>query len=203
MSTDDKYKFVDFNDICSMCNSYKGHINGLCTVCNILYTHADEITPIREQPFSIQNYEKLRHLKVPCGWYLEKHLDTIVKCVIDPVKIFTAIEAKSFVSSYKFATPRQIYNALCNDIQIMYYAPEALIMLEGLVNFRDEDIRFRYIHAIAPFVIDPWNCTYANNIYQCYYKNAGELRRIPERINNITERWMKLLHDPDYDLGKN
>ena len=51
---------------------------------------------------------------------------------------------------------------------------------------------YRYIHALAPFILDVWNMTNTNGIFLCYHKNFGELVNCPISVEKLFGLWNKI-----------
>ena len=74
-------------------------------------------------------------------------------------------------------------------------AKHADLLLTEIVDSKPNDVKYKYIHAIGPHVLDVWNCTYNYHVFECYYQYAGEFKVCPLIINDIYRCW-------DLQLGK-
>jgi hypothetical protein len=55
---------------------------------------------------------------------------------------------------------------------------------------------YQYVHAICPFVIDPWNYRTDDRVLLCYYKDFGELTEPPMSLDELKGRW-KMFSKPN------
>lgn len=60
----------------------------------------------------------------------------------------------------------------------------------NIVSIQPSSEQYKYIHAIAPFILDPWNCEYKDGVFLCYYKYAGELDKCPLIMEKIISVWL-------------
>jgi len=58
-------------------------------------------------------------------------------------------------------------------------------LLHEVVTSKPENVRYKYIHVIGPYIMDPWNCTFSHSVFLCYYKDGNELTRCPLTMNRI------------------
>ncbi len=65
---------------------------------------------------------------------------------------------------------------------VMIRAKYADKLLSAIANTKPEKEQYKYIHAIGPYILDPWNCTYSHGVFRCYYKDGGDLTELP--LNN-------------------
>src|SRR5438876_392855 len=54
------------------------------------------------------------------------------------------------------------------------------------ININD---KYRYIHAIAPFIFDVWNMSNNHNELTCYYKDMGDLKTCPKSLAELCNLW--------------
>lgn len=55
----------------------------------------------------------------------------------------------------------------------------------------------RLMHAIGPYMYDVWNCRCSDSNFLCYYKDFGDLTRIPTRTKDLFKLW-DTCNDPMY-----
>lgn len=44
-------------------------------------------------------------------------------------------------------------------------------LLEYVLNGKPQNIQWKLVHAIGPFILDPWNSTNNNSVFVCYYRH--------------------------------
>ena len=69
-------------------------------------------------------------------------------------------------------------------------------LLDECMNGDIESEKYKYIHAIGPFILDPWNMPNANNVFVCYYKEAGNLTKCQNNHESLFGMWKRhLIHN--------
>lgn len=63
-------------------------------------------------------------------------------------------------------------------------------LFANIVSIQPYSEQYKYIHAIAPFILDPWNCQYKDSVFLCYYKYGGELDKCPLIMEKIISIWL-------------
>jgi ribosomal protein S10 len=73
--------------------------------------------------------------------------------------------------------------------RVMIRATYADKLLSAIVDSKPEKEQYKYIHAIGPYILDPWNCTYSHGVFRCYYKDGNELTECPLTTKKIFTIW--------------
>jgi hypothetical protein len=87
----------------------------------------------------------------------------------------------------KGKTPREIKKILNGDDVLpptMLYAKYAMEIYDQYVDENPDVRAFHVVHAICPYVIDPWNLPHARDAF-CYYK----LDNIPIKVSGFYACW--------------
>lgn len=65
-----------------------------------------------------------------------------------------------------------------------------------------ESHKYRYVHAIAPFIYDIWNTTCTSGVLLCYYKDFGSLTSCPNNHKTLFGLWERNINSNfTYDLN--
>lgn len=71
------------------------------------------------------------------------------------------------------------------------YADE---LLTQCLASHQSNIQYQYIHAICPFVLDPWNMKTNNTVLKCYYTDFGDMVTCPNNLNSLANLWCRSIH---------
>lgn len=88
-------------------------------------------------------------------------------------------------------TPKQVEHQMRTIFgkTAMLRAKYADKLLSAIADIQPEANKYMYIHAIGPYVLDPWNCKYNHGVFRCYYKNGDDLTQCPLTSKLIFEVW--------------
>lgn len=94
---------------------------------------------------------------------------------------------------------RNIINGKTDFPPVMLFAKHADLLLAQCVAFNDNHYdNSNYVHAVCPYVVDPWNFVNNDSVLLCYYKQFGELDKCPMNIKTIYNIWSSALGMSDY-----
>jgi len=108
---------------------------------------------------------------------------------------------KTILNICKGKTPQEIFTILdgqtdycCACLLPYKYADQ--LLEQSLENCPKEleNNKYKYVHAIAPFYFDVWNSQYKDSVFECYYKNLGQLTRCPTEISHLYELWNRCVY---------
>jgi hypothetical protein len=69
---------------------------------------------------------------------------------------------------------------------------DRLLSQQGVSDKDSGRNEYQFIHAICPFIFDPWNIVNRNSVLLCYYKDFGELTDCPDSVASLFELWKRI-----------
>jgi hypothetical protein len=163
--------------LCSMCYAIT---KNPCTSCkNQLAIKEGYCQECFNKKNGIKYYTTEEDIKELYNQYI---IETKIIC-----KILSKNEMISLTNILKDKTPEEMYATFMGfrDFPaIALLARQADILLTNAFEKCADSDKWRYIHAICLFTIDPWNLENKDGTLLCYWKNFGELKnpKLGEKI---------------------
>ena len=177
-------------DVCNKCNKKQDIIiNDICNNCEQLIKLQNN--PIIEDIFALPYSEDKRQL-------IDQNIHQIfaIYCRMNKINyiILNNNKYKMLKNMCMNQTPekiKHIFNTLF-PYPCMIKAKHATNFLTEVVDLAPEKERYKYFHVVGPRVLDPWNVTYPNGVYCCYYKH-GSNGTLPDKcpllMKYIFKQW--------------
>jgi hypothetical protein len=152
--------------LCIDCKEYYVNAKNKCSICLIGKTEHEWQQELKR--FCIKRHLKHRFLK-----------QSEFKLLLTSCKQKSPLEISLTLDGFRDFPPT-ILLAKQADALLLQSQTESLANSENL---------YKFIHAICPFVVDPWNYQTNHSVLLCYYKDFGELIKCPS-IQCVSSYWM-------------
>jgi len=195
--------------VCSVCNEFSAiHVidgKHVCTCCK----QRVEYEQAKSNLTFDQLYDLLKEEKsFKCRFFITDSVVDIFKKQKYPFEILTKHRFKVWLNLLlkhdEFPSEHIIIKFIHSYINRDFAKPCALLATQAdtlflaLKSIISDDNLYRYIHEIAPFIVNVWDSMFSDNVFLCYYKDFGELTDAPLSINDLIERRWHSFKDHHY-----
>lgn len=185
---------LDYNNKCSNCNDYYVlNDKQYCSNCELVVKYrdvdlsGDEILML---PASDFKREKISGI-------IEEIYEAFQTIMNIPNVLITNSQFKILMNLCFDKTPEEIYDIFKGKkdfVACVLRAKQADKLFSAISDDKGE-INYKYIHAIAPFILDVWNCNTRDGVFVCYYKDIEQPNKCPHDLLKLYKIWSEMKKD--------
>lgn len=220
---DTEVSFVDIDIMCKTCHELCAHKDGKCSYClkgnkkcnecKLYWAPKDKLYCSECEPIvqylgielTVEQIVKLPNSGFK-GKKMNEHLNELFALFKAEKCIKNIITSNPILLNLcKDKSPGEVFCTLDGQrgfIPCMLPATFADKLLDQCIETVSSDKQYKYIHAIAPFILDVWNMPQKHGVLECYYKDTGSLRKCPNNLEELHSLWKRsigayFIHDLD------